>query len=92
MSDGQGRYVFTSLAAGSYTVEVYLSGFQVQVSPTITLTEGQSGQHDFVLALATRVARSAREGDLLGIGGELVSSGERAFIALLEAATPGNSR
>ena len=63
------------------------------------VTLEQRGQHDdvrnycdFVLALATRVARSAREGDLLGIGGELVSGGERAFIALLEAATPGNSR
>jgi iron complex outermembrane receptor protein len=52
VSDGQGRYVFTALATGSYTVEVYLSGFQVQVSPTVTLTEGQLGQHDFVLALA----------------------------------------
>ena len=59
----------------------------------------QHGQHDdvrnycdFVLALATRVARSAREGDVLGLGGELVSSGERAFIALLEAATPANGR
>jgi hypothetical protein len=41
---------------------------------------------DFVIALATRVARTAREGDVLGIGGELVSGGERSFIALLEAA------
>ena len=59
----------------------------------------ERGQHDdvriycdFVIALATRVARSAREGDMLGIGGELVSSGERAFIALLEAATTTNGR
>jgi hypothetical protein len=47
---------------------------------------------DFVIALATRVARSAREGDMLGIGGELVSGGERSFIALLEAATTTNGR
>ena len=47
---------------------------------------------DFVIALATRVARTAREGDMLGIGGELVSSGERSFIALLEAATTANGR
>jgi hypothetical protein len=40
---------------------------------------------DFVITLAVRVARTAREGDMLGIGGELVSSGERAFIELLEA-------
>lgn len=47
---------------------------------------------DFVIALATRVARTAREGDMLGIGGELVSSGERSFIALLEAAMTADGR
>jgi hypothetical protein len=47
---------------------------------------------DFVITLATRVARTAREGDVLGIGGELVSSGERGFIALLEAAIAANGR
>jgi len=59
----------------------------------------ERGQHDdvrhycdFVIALATRVARTAREGDMLGMGGELVSSGERTFIALLEAATTTNGR
>jgi len=41
---------------------------------------------DFVLATATRVARAAREGDLLGVGGELVSKAERDFIQQLEAA------
>jgi hypothetical protein len=57
-------------------------------------TLSERGQHDdvqhycdFVIALATRVARTAREGDVLGFGGELVSGAERAFIALLEAAT-----
>jgi hypothetical protein len=39
---------------------------------------------DFVISLAMRVARAAREGDLLGIGGELVSSPERQFIRRLE--------
>jgi hypothetical protein len=47
---------------------------------------------DFVITLATRVARTAREGDVLGIGGELVSGGERTFIALLEAAIGGYRR
>jgi hypothetical protein len=47
---------------------------------------------DFVIGLANRVARSAREGDMLGVGGELISSGERTFIALLEAATSANGR
>lgn len=35
---------------------------------------------EFVLSTANRVARAAREGDLFGIGGELVSGGEREFI------------
>jgi len=52
VSDGQGQYVFAALVPGSYTVEVYLSGFHVQVSPAITVADGQSAQHDFELALA----------------------------------------
>lgn len=39
---------------------------------------------DFVIALATRVARAAREGDMLGFGGQLMSGSEQTFIALLE--------
>ncbi len=39
---------------------------------------------DFVLSLAMRVARSAREGDRLGVGGELVSGNEREFIQRVE--------
>ena len=40
---------------------------------------------EFVLSTATRVARAAREGDLFGIGGELISRGEKDFIQELEA-------
>jgi hypothetical protein len=39
---------------------------------------------EFVLSLAMRVARAAREGDLLGIGGELVSEKERRFMDRLD--------
>jgi hypothetical protein len=39
---------------------------------------------DFVVSIATRVARAAREGDLFGVGGELVSKPERQFIERLE--------
>ena len=39
---------------------------------------------EFVLALANRVARAAREGDVLGIGGELVSASERQFLQKLD--------
>jgi hypothetical protein len=42
---------------------------------------------DFVRSLAMRVARAAREGDILGVGGELVSPGERRFLDQLEAVT-----
>lgn len=47
---------------------------------------------DFVIALATRVARAAREGDMLGIGGALMSGSEKSFIALLEGAVVSNRR
>jgi hypothetical protein len=39
---------------------------------------------EFVLSLANRVARAAREGDFMGIGGELVSEPERRFIDRLD--------
>lgn len=39
---------------------------------------------EFVLSLANRVARAAREGDFMGIGGELVSAQERRFIERLD--------
>jgi hypothetical protein len=38
---------------------------------------------EFVMATASRVARAAREGDVFGIGGELVSRGERDFLQRL---------
>ena len=41
---------------------------------------------DFVLSTASRVARAAREGDLFGVGGELISRQEREFIERLENA------
>jgi hypothetical protein len=50
----------------------------------------QGGTHDvslyrdFVLALAMRVARAAREGDFLGIDGVRVSAGEIEFIDKLK--------
>lgn len=39
---------------------------------------------EFVLSLANRVARAAREGDFFGVGGELVSAQERRFIERLD--------
>jgi len=39
---------------------------------------------EFVMSLAMRVARAAKEGDMLGIGGELVSEHERRFIERLD--------
>ena len=36
------------------------------------------------MSLAMRVARAAREGDLMGIGGELVSEKERRFLERLD--------
>jgi len=40
---------------------------------------------EFVLSTANRVARAAKEGDLFGLGGNLVSGAEREFIESLES-------
>lgn len=39
---------------------------------------------EFVISLARRVARAAKEGDLLGVGGTLMSPPEQQFIRRLE--------
>jgi hypothetical protein len=41
---------------------------------------------EFVLSVARRVAEAAREGDVLGFGGRLVSDAERAAIDAIERA------
>lgn len=40
---------------------------------------------DFLVATATRVARAAKEGDLFGAGGQLISGREKEFIDRLAA-------
>jgi hypothetical protein len=52
ITDSAGRYTFAALPAGTYIVQVYLSGFEVQSSPEMVVGAEQSGTHDFVLALA----------------------------------------
>src|SRR5262245_17021836 len=42
VTDSMGRYAFTALQPGTYVVEVYLSGFEVQSSPAIMLGPDQS--------------------------------------------------
>src|SRR4029453_176638 len=52
VTDSAGRYAFTALQPGTYVVQVYLSGFEVQSSPAIVLAAEQPATQDFVLALA----------------------------------------
>src|SRR3954468_13823737 len=52
VTDGTGHYAFTALQPGTYVVQVYLSGFQVQSTTAILLGGEQSATQDFVLALA----------------------------------------
>jgi len=47
---------------------------------------------EFVLSTANRVAGAAREGDLFGVGGELISGGERSFIERIESAVQSRRR
>src|SRR3954454_24593706 len=42
VTDSTGRYAFTALQPGTYVVQVYLSGFQVQLSAAILLGGEQS--------------------------------------------------
>ena len=39
---------------------------------------------DFVMSVAMKVARAAKEGDLFGVGGEIISRSERQFLEQLE--------
>jgi len=52
ITDGAGRYTFTGLLPGTYVVQVYLSGFEVQSSPAIVLGAETSATHDVGLALS----------------------------------------
>jgi hypothetical protein len=61
----------------------------------VALLRDKGGAHDltayrdFVLKVAQGVSSAAREGDVLGIGGEVVGDAERAVISAIEAALAG---
>lgn len=52
VTDTQGAYAFPSLQAGTYTVEVSAKGFAPDKSGDLNVTEGQTVDSDFALALA----------------------------------------
>ena len=52
VTDGQGRYRFTSLMPDRYVVEVHADGFQVATSQEMMLGAGDAVTRDFVLAVA----------------------------------------
>jgi iron complex outermembrane receptor protein len=54
VTDGQGRYRFTSVNAGQYVIEVRARGFSV-ASQAITAKDGEELTRDFTLALAGAV-------------------------------------
>lgn len=62
------------------SAQLALAAIRAQGGPEDLLQYG-----DLILATAMRVARVAREGDVLGIDGERISRGERDFIARLES-------
>ena len=52
VSDSQGAYVFPSLQAGIYTVDVSANGFAPSKSGELKVADGQTVSSDFALALA----------------------------------------
>ena len=52
ITDSQGAYVFPSLQAGTYNVEVGARGFNPSTSGELKVAEGQTVNFDFALALA----------------------------------------
>ena len=76
--------------ADSERIPAFLQEKAVQTLEQALETLGSLGDKDdllhygeFVMATASCVARAAREGDVFGIGGELVSRGERQFLQRL---------
>jgi iron complex outermembrane recepter protein len=52
VTDGQGAYIFPSVQAGAYVVEVDATGFQASVSPELKVAAGQTVSFDFSLTVA----------------------------------------
>lgn len=49
LTNAQGQYVFTSVPAGTQSVQASAPGFQTQQSPPIQLAGGQTASYNFVL-------------------------------------------
>ena len=89
VADAQGRYSFTSVADGTYVVEVGARGFQTMTSPAIMYAGAASLTQDFTLALAggsESVTVTARAGAAGGYRTDTVGSlGSSGDVALLNA-------
>jgi len=84
VTDGAGHYAFTGLPAGTYVVQVYLSGFEVQSSPAIALGAQQSATHDFLLALAGESQSITVVGTSPGYRVDTAAIGSLAATSILE--------
>jgi hypothetical protein len=90
-AQGEIRAWYYTVPEGQRTAATLHDRAFESMSQAVAALRGAGGGQDllhygeFVVATATRVARAAREGDLFGVGGELVSDGERRFIDRLAA-------
>lgn len=78
--DKEHRNVTSLQVKASDTLKKAMAALQAQGGAEDTARYGE-----FVHGIALRVARSAREGDLLGMGGQIVSDAEQNFIDRIDA-------
>jgi hypothetical protein len=84
VTDAEGRYEFTHLAAGSYSLEAGLEGFRPW-NATVTLTPGQSAVQDAALQISTISEKVEVHGEATEVATQSVSASATVSEKQLEA-------
>lgn len=84
ITDSEGRYEFTHLAAGKYTLEAVVEGFQSWTA-AVTLSSGQSHAENIALQISTVQQQIEVQGEATEIATESVSATATVSNQQLEA-------